>query len=143
MPRGSGVAPQKASPASTYPIHPDVQVMTFSGPLFFVGTENLRSQIRDSLSKPILVLDLSDVPTMDETGALALKDLADRLQREGKSLYIGGLKQKSLRMLTRMGLVGDLGRSRVCKGLRSALRRASQEAMQIARAESKLCPQQS
>ena len=142
MPRGSEVASKKASSTPAHPVHPDVQVMAFDGPLFFVGTENLRSQIRDASSKPILVLDLSNVPTMDETGALALKDLADRLQREGKSLYIGGLKDKSLRMLARMGLVGELSRSRVCKGLGGALRRASEEATLMAQAESKLCPQQ-
>ena len=69
---------------------------------------------------------------MDETGALALRDFAQRLQKEGKTLYIGGLQKKPQHMLTRMGVVSDLGRSRVCTGLESALRKASEEAAQTA-----------
>ncbi len=113
---------------SPYPVHEDVQVISFEGPLFFVGAEQLRNQVRNLAAKPIVVLDLSKVPVMDETGALALKELAGRLEREGKTMYIAGLGSKSLRMLTRMGLVDALGRQRISRGLRGALRKASKEA---------------
>lgn len=104
-----------------------VQVMAFDGPMFFVGVEKLRSQVKEMANESILVLDLSNVPVIDETGALALKSLAQRMQREGKSMYIAGLRQKPLRMLTRMGVVEDLGRYRISKGLEGALRRAQKE----------------
>ena len=123
---------RKPTVASDRDLHSQgVQVMAFDGPMFFVGVEKLRSQVREMSNRPILVLDLSNVPAIDETGALALKDMARRLQREGKSMYIAGLKHKSLRMLTRMGVVQDLGRRRVSRGLKSALRRAYQEAAQV------------
>ena len=131
-PRGNEVVYGEGSSTPDMLVHPNVQVMTFDGPLFFVGTENLRSHIKEISSKPFLVLDFSNVPTMDETGALVLRDCAQRLQKEGKTLYIGGLKKKPQHMLTRMGVVGDLGRSQVCTGLESALRKASQEAAQTA-----------
>lgn len=132
LPHGDVAAYEESSSSDAVPVHPDVQVVTFDGPLFFVGTENLRNQIKEVSSKPILILDFSNVPVIDETGALALRDLAQRLEEEGKSLYIGGVKKKSLRMLTRMGVVTESSRSRVYAELTGALRRASQEAAQRA-----------
>jgi SulP family sulfate permease len=128
-PGGSEVTHKESSSVPDMLVHPDVQVVTFNGPLFFVGTENLRNQMKEISTKPFLVLDFSDVPAMDETGALALRDLARRLQKEGKTLYIGGLKKKPLHMFTRMGLMSDFG-GRVCPELESTLRKASRDAAQ-------------
>jgi SulP family sulfate permease len=128
-PGGSEVTHKESSSVPDMLVHPDVQVVTFNGPLFFVGTENLRNQMKEISTKPFLVLDFSDVPAMDETGALALRDLARRLQKEGKTLYIGGLKRKPLHMFTRMGLMSDFG-GRVCPELESTLRKASRDAAQ-------------
>lgn len=104
-----------------------VDVIAFHGPLFFVGTENMRRRVRAISEKSILVLDLSDVSFIDETGALAFLDLVQRSQREGKSVYLGGLNKKPLRMLIKMGVVGSLGRKRVCRSLERAVQRAFDE----------------
>lgn len=105
----------------------DVEVLAFQGPLFFVGVENMKVSIRKGSQKSILVLDFTDVPLIDETGALALKDLIERLQGEGKYLYLGGLNKQPLRMLIRMGVVDSLGRSCICRKLDTAVQRASGE----------------
>lgn len=117
----------KSTTASEFPSHPDVEVVAFHGPLFFVGVENVRRRIREISGVSILILDFSDVSVIDETGALSLRDFIQRLHREGRSIYIGGLNTMSLRMLIRMGVVDSLGRSRVCRRLESAVRRASEE----------------
>lgn len=108
-------------------IRPDIEVIAFHGPLFFVGVENMRKQVKKGIEKAILVLDLSDVPVIDETAALALQDFVNRLQKEGRSIYIGGLNSKPLRMLIRMGVVESLGKLKVCKNLGTAVQRASRE----------------
>lgn len=113
---------------STFPVHPNVEVIAFHGPLFFIGVENVRRRVREITDRSILVFDFTNVPVIDETGALAFQDFVGRLQREGKSVYIGGLDRKPLRMLIRMGVVDNLGRTRICKGLESAVRRASGQA---------------
>lgn len=138
-PRCNEVMPHEGFPMFDMSIHPDVQVVALNGPLFFVGTENLRNQISEISTKPFLVLDFSNVTTLDETGAFALMDLARQLQREGRTLYVGGLRKKPLHMLTRMGLTSHLGASRVCAELKNALCEASREAAQTAWAESDLC----
>ena len=105
------------------------------GDLIPIGVEQMRRRIRALAQKPILVLDFSAVTKVDETGALALQDFVHRLQREGKSVYLGGLQREPLRMLIRMGVVDSLGRRRVCKHLNSAMRRATQDLAPDRRAE--------
>lgn len=124
-----------ATVASMASIHPEVEVIAFQGPLFFVGVENLRKRLRKMSGKQILVLNFSDVSVIDETGALALRDYVCQLHGEGKSIYMGGLNRKPLRMLVRMGVVDSLGRYRVCKSAEIAVQRASEEALQDNRQE--------
>lgn len=107
--------------------HPNIEIISFHGPLFFVGVENMRLRVREISEKSIYVLDFTNVLLIDETGALALRDFYWRLLREGKSIYIGGLNRASLRILVKMGIVKSLGRYRVCKSLNSAVKRASCE----------------
>lgn len=133
-PKGKVVGPSKVN-AADYSVPADLQVLAFTGPLFFVGVEQMRRRIRALAQKPILVLDFSAVTKVDETGALALQDFVHRLQREGKSVYLGGLQREPLRMLIRMGVVDSLGRRRVCKHLNSAMRRATQDLALDRRAE--------
>lgn len=111
-------------------VHPDTKVIAFHGPLFFVGVEKMRLQVREIFDKPVLVMDFTDVWVIDESGALALKDFYRRLQKEGKSIYIGGISRKALRMLIKMRVIDTLGRYRVCKRLDVAVRRASREVLQ-------------
>lgn len=114
---------------STFSVPSAVEVIAFHGPLFFIGVENMRRRVGEITDKSILVFDFSNVPVIDESGALALQDFVGRLQREGKSVYIGGLERKPLRMLIRMGVVDNLGRTRICKKLESAVQRASGQAV--------------
>lgn len=134
-PRGKVAGPSKAE-VTVSSLPAEIQMIAFEGPLYFVGVEQMRRRIRALAQKPGLVLDFSAVTMVDETGALALRDFVHRLEREGKSIYIGGLQREPLRMLIRMGVVDSLGRWRVCKRLDSAVRRASLELVPNERAES-------
>jgi SulP family sulfate permease len=129
---------QSTAAAPVFSPHPDVEVASFHGPIFFVGVENMKRFGKEISEKHNLVLDFSDVSTIDETGALALRDFVCQHQEEGKSVYIGGLNKKPLRILLRMGIVETLGRTRVCKSLESALKRASEEAVRDERILSSL-----
>ena len=93
----------------------------------------MRQHLNAVVKKAVLVLDFSAVTMIDETGALALRDLVQHLQREGTSVYIGGIQRGPLRMLLRMGVVASLERSRFCKHLETAVRRASKELLSEAK----------
>lgn len=54
-----------------------------------------------------------NVSHIDESGALALQELLSAEAGKGKKLYIGGLREKPLRVLERMGIVDKLSKSGV------------------------------
>ena len=133
---------EKIIESSVSSFHPDVDIIAFHGPLFFTGVEHMRRCVSEASEKPILVFDFSDVAFIDETGALAVKDLACRLKAEGKRVYIGGLSRKPLRILMRMGVVDNLGRNCVYKSLNRAVKRVSDEATQAEPFEHVLVPRE-
>lgn len=121
------IAGDESSTSTTISIHPDIEVISLQGFLFFVGVENLRHQIRETSIKSALVLNFSDVWVIDETGALVLKDLYWQLHREGKSMYIAGLNIQPLRVLTRLGVIDDIGGNRVYRSLDTAIKKVTRE----------------
>lgn len=87
--------------------------ISLHGPLLFVGIEKLKERIKSHSREEDLVLDFSNVSHIDESGALALQELLSAEAGKGKKLYIGGLREKPLRVLERMGIVDKLSKSGV------------------------------
>lgn len=108
-------------------VHPDVQVVAVRGPLLFVGVERLRQKLGRWAAR-VLVLDMTGVTSLDESGALMVGRLAEELERDGRRLYIAGVGSQPLRMLMQMGVVQSVGRRRVTLSLLTAVARASAEA---------------
>ncbi|NLM76433.1 MAG: SulP family inorganic anion transporter [Clostridiaceae bacterium] len=121
----------KKSPYIDTYVHPDIEVISLHGPLFFVGVENIRQKVKEVFEKSVLILDFTDVNVIDETAALALGDFYLRLKKEGKTLYIGGLSKKCMRVFIKLKVVDRLGKNRVCKSLRVAVKRALKETDQL------------
>ena len=113
----------KKSPYIDTYVHPDIEVISLHGPLFFVGVENIRQKVKEVFEKSVLILDFTDVNVIDETAALALGDFYLRLKKEGKTLYIGGLSKKCMRVFIKLKVVDRLAKQ-VCKSLRVAVKRA-------------------
>ncbi len=118
------VIDKKNAEDTTFSSHPDVAVITFNGPLFFVGAENIKRSMKKITDENHLILDLSGMPFIDETGTLVLWEIIRGLQEKGRKLYIAELNKQPLRMLIRMGVVGDLGRNLVFKKRESAIKKA-------------------
>lgn len=114
-------------------VHPNVEVIAVHGPLLFVGVESLRRRLAQ-LPARVIVLDFSSVPTVDESAALMMARVAEELHREGRRLYIAGVRPQPLRILMRTGVLATLGRRRVTLGLTAAVARASAEARAMAEA---------
>src|SRR5690606_15888589 len=71
--------------------HPGIHVVVLEGSLLFVGAEKLLQQLGDVPKGKILILDLSALSAMDESGALMVRRLAQGMEEKGGSLYIVGL----------------------------------------------------
>lgn len=111
------------------PVSSDVYVVALRGPVMFVTVEKLWGDLQQMppASAKILVLDFSLVSAVDESGAMMIQRLAERLRSQGKSLYIAGLPRGTLRLFARLGVLEAVGRRRVTAGMKVALRRANQE----------------
>lgn len=129
LPHGVVVGKKNAK-VITFPSHPDVVTIAFNGPLFFVGAENIRRCMRKIPEKCFLILDLSDMHFIDETGTLVLLDLIKGLQLKGSKIYITELNRQPMRMLIRMGVIDSIGRNRVFKKHESAVKKVFFEVLQ-------------
>ena len=80
--------------------------------------------------RKILILDLSDVFFIDETGALVLWETIMKMKENGRDVYIVGLNRKPMRILIRMGIIDSLGRDRVFRKIENAVKKAFEEISQ-------------
>lgn len=113
------------------PTPPHVDVTSLTGPLFFLTVRKLVDKLEAFPKDHVQVVDFSQVPTIDESAALALKEQLQKLQERDVRVYLGGLQRVPLRTLIRLGLLETIGRRRVCKSLSVAISRAAEEAAQI------------
>jgi SulP family sulfate permease len=83
----------------------DVMVYKINGAFFFGATARV-TQILERLaaSPKVFVLDFSDVPLIDSTGAHSLGAFTARLRRHGTAVYFAATRPEVHRMLTQAGL---------------------------------------
>jgi anti-anti-sigma regulatory factor len=68
-----------------------------------------------------LVLDCSALLAIDSTGTEALRSLDDFLASKGTQLLLASVRPEPLQVMTRLGLIDDLGNERVFPTLQGAL----------------------
>ncbi|NWG18614.1 MAG: SulP family inorganic anion transporter [Chloroflexi bacterium] len=90
-----------------------ILVVYIMGPLFF-GTVNTFNTLLDNLEgNQDIILSLRTVPLLDTTGISAIENLIERLEREGRRLYLSGLSEPVRSYLERAGIIQHLGEDRV------------------------------
>ncbi len=71
-----------------------VSSFTIEGPLFFGVSNAISSQLELAAENAdIIVLNLMNIPTLDSTGAVALRAVRQQMEDEGKILYFAGIKE--------------------------------------------------
>lgn len=93
-----------------------VDAYRLSGALFF-GALKLIEQIQAKLPQRALVLDFSGVIYIDASGAEALSELFETCQDENIPIYVYGLREQPMEMLTRVGWTQKIGANHVCTDL--------------------------
>lgn len=90
-----------------------ILVVYVMGPLFF-GTVNTFNTVLDKLNgNQDIILSLRTVPLLDTTGISAIEDLIERLESEGRRIYLSGLTDPVRAYLERAGVIRHLGEDRV------------------------------
>jgi SulP family sulfate permease len=120
----AGAGGHRAASRIAVPEH--TVVFHISGPLFFGAADKAASVI--DLADPgvrAVVLDLSDVPMMDASGAVALESAVTRLRKHKVLTILAGVNGQPRKVLERVGLKGARHELRITRSLEQALRIAA------------------
>ncbi len=90
-----------------------ILVIYIAGPLFF-GTVNTFNSVLERLNgNQDIILSLRTVPLLDTTGIAAIEELIERLEGEGRRIYLSGLTDPVRQYLERAGVLKHLGEDQV------------------------------
>lgn len=79
------------------------------GPLFFGAAKNFIKEIEQESDYRIIILNMESVPVIDTTGAVAMEEIVDRLNRDKKKIIIAGLRKEVRAVLHRLGVTQKIG----------------------------------
>jgi len=103
-----------------------VVVYDVNGPLFFAAAEKAVASLH--IVDPgvrVVVLDMSDVPSMDHTAVVAMQGVVDEMHRQDVALVFAGLAPRMVLKLLRAGVRRVRGRLTFCGSMEQAARVAA------------------
>ena len=105
MSEHAGLVPvdPEEDPEQRADLPPDVEVLRFTGPIFFgVASEMIETLRRIGQSPRAIVLRLELVPYIDATGANAIETFVRQSQRVGTEVWLCGMRRQPLDFLARL-----------------------------------------
>ncbi|MCK6457488.1 MAG: C4-dicarboxylic acid transporter DauA [Phycisphaerae bacterium] len=110
-------------PALSEPLPEGVLLYEVAGPLFFGAAQKAMSELRVvGRGVRAVVIDLSDVPTIDATGLVNLESAIERLVKANVFVTVGGVQAQPLRLFARAGWAKKARRFVVRRSLDDAIR---------------------
>ena len=106
-------------------IPPYVRIFRIHGPFLFGATDKLRPVFDDIQAlPPIVILRLRNMTALDATGLRAFEELAEALQRSGRSLLLCGARHQPAGLIARADFHRHIGDDNICDNVTDALQRA-------------------
>jgi SulP family sulfate permease len=106
----------------TAALGPASAIYEITGPLFFgVADKALTSLHEADPNVKTVLIDMSQVPSIDGTAIVALQSLIDNMQREDVGLILVGLRAPLIVTLHRAGVKKEKGRLTYCKDMECAI----------------------
>jgi SulP family sulfate permease len=98
-------------------------VYDLAGPLFFGAAHKAMQALRQAERRKtrVVVLDVTDVPSIDATGLVALESLIADLNGAGIKVVLVGVQTQPLRTLTRAGWRNRRGKLRIFRSVARGL----------------------
>ncbi len=108
-------------------ISDEILIYEINGPFFFGAADKFLDSIQ-SLQGPskVLIIRLRNVPVIDATAVHALNLLHDNCQRSNTALILSEVNDNPYKVIKRVGLVREVGRSNICRQFEQAIERAKQ-----------------
>jgi SulP family sulfate permease len=94
----------------------DIHAYRLSGALFF-GAVKFIEQMQTDVPKRALILDFSSVIYVDSSGAESLYELWETYHEKRVPIYVYGLREQPVEMLSRVGWLDSVGAGHYCQNL--------------------------
>ncbi len=102
-----------------------IAVYRIHGPFLFGVTDKISTVTQDLASlPPIVILRLRNMTAIDATGIAALEELADRLQKSGRSMLVCGARPQPAALMHEAGFDRHISAENICENISAALKRA-------------------
>lgn len=89
------------------------------GPIFFGSVDKVMKIIKEQ-EQSIVILDFTEVPIIDETGAELIRKYYEKLNKKSSVLLIVGLQAKPCLVLQKLGIISQIGENFVFNNLPEA-----------------------
>ncbi|MGE5092100.1 MAG: SulP family inorganic anion transporter [Bacillota bacterium] len=99
-----------------------VQIYAIDGPFFFGAAEKFKETLYQVAGRPkVLVLLMRNVPAIDSTGLVALRDVIRRFRQGGTRVIVAGVHAQPMAAISRSTLLTELGEENLVGGIDEAL----------------------
>lgn len=98
-----------------------VLVIEPSGPLFFGLAKRFLDVVEAAEPGATLVWDLSQVNSIDATGAVVVRKAYRRALEQGSSVYVASMQEPVRRVLERLGIIAEMDSQCLCSSLSDVL----------------------
>lgn len=89
--------------------HHKTKVVYITGPIFFATVEHLSGKLEALYNDEIIILSMRAVTIVDTSGAVALLELCERFQAEGKTILFSGVQPRVKKTLDNAGISVIIG----------------------------------
>ncbi|HEY5791332.1 MAG TPA: SulP family inorganic anion transporter [Gammaproteobacteria bacterium] len=104
--------------------HDRIVLFHIAGPMSFGAVKEMTQRLTSRDRFEVMIIDLTDVPLIDSSVAMALEDVSRRLRKQGRRLLLCGLGPQPRRMLNHLGVLRSLERNARHRTRHDALRHA-------------------
>lgn len=105
--RSSGVHREEI-PGPVHDGDEHIAIFRLDGALFFAAAERVLERVSAIQNVDVVIIRMSQLQTLDATGARVITDIVNALERRGITVLIKGIQDRHLRLLTRVGVLESL-----------------------------------
>lgn len=85
-----------------------IAIFRIEGALFFAAAERVLERVSDIRNVEVVIIRMSQLQSLDATGAKAITDIVNTLERRGITVLVKGVQDRHLRLITRVGVLESL-----------------------------------
>ncbi len=105
--RAGGVT-RESLPGPAEPGDEHIALFRLDGSLFFGAAERMLATMSDVSDVDVVIIRMSQLQTLDATGARVIAELVNALERRGVTVLVKGVQDRHLRLVIRVGVIDSL-----------------------------------